>query len=280
LLQNQKLKGGRLMDECILWNQIKQQFYKSCENLDRLWIKRKRSFTTELVVRGLLHFNSNRSQQSYNRMLHELTFGHSNSLAASSFCEARARFPSYLMSEIRQDVLESWDEQSPQINDWHGFRVYAVDCSKINLPRPLLKIGYKVSGSGYYPLGLASILVRVSDQMICDIRLSKFMDERNEAHEHLAYLTKLDVALYDRGFFSLALVQAHLEKGADAVFRVANGLQSSRGIKEFWDSDRFDEIITIEPSKAVMSNAQKKYSEYELKTIKLRLRFPKFTGQK
>lgn len=254
------------MDECSLWQRIRHQLHESCSNLDSVWIKRRRIFDTELILKGLLHLSGNRGQQSYQRAMAELT----STPAASSFCEAREKVPSFVFGEVRKDILDIWDKNRSKPQLWHGYELYAVDGSKVNLPLQLLKLGYKASGTGYYPLGLVSLLVRMNDQVVCDVRLSKTMDERNEAHEHLAHLGKKDLTVYDRGYMSLALVTAHLSQGTAGVFRVAKA-NSFLAIKEFWESQKLDDIVVIEPTKDVCNNAFKRYPDYDFGQVTLRL---------
>jgi hypothetical protein len=258
------------MDECILWQRVTQQIRETCTDLDGLWIKRRRLFDTEMILNGLLQLCGNRNQQSYQRVLNELNCQRLCPTAASSFCEARSKVPWYLISEVRKDMLDAWDAGNSQKADWHGFQTYAVDGSKLNLPRKLLKHEYKPSGTGHYPLGLASLLVRMCDQVVCDVRLSKNMDERDHAHEHLTHLSKNDLVVYDRGFLSLALLQAHQTQGTQALFRVAKE-GSYLAVREFWRGEKLDCVVTIDPSTGARSNALKRYPAYEHKPIQLRL---------
>ena len=101
--------------------------------------------------------------------------------AASSFCVARSKLPAYIIDEVRKDNLDAWDDVNPDEFRWHGFRTFAVDGSKITLPRKLADQGFKNSPSGFCPEALISVLFRLGDRMICDLRLSKKKDERYEA---------------------------------------------------------------------------------------------------
>lgn len=258
------------MDECSLWQRIRHQLRESCANLDGVWIKRRRTFNTELLLRGLLHLCGSRGQQSYQRVMTELAADTFSVPAASSFCEARTKVPSFVFGEVRRDILDAWDENRPKKELWHGYEPHAVDGSKVNLPRQLLKLGYKISGTGHYPLGLASLLVRMSDQMVCDVRLAKCMDERNEAHEHLTHLGTNDLVVYDRGYMSFALVTAHIHQNTQAVFRVGKE-NTYLVIRKFWNSIKSEAIVTIDPTTLVYKKSIKRCPEYEFGPIQLRL---------
>src|SRR5690606_23111298 len=210
-----------------------------------LWIKRHRVFDTEAMVKSLLHLAGG-SSQSYQRVMDQIGLGEIPSPAASSFCEARAKLPPFVVAEVRRDFLEVWDERfSGQL--WHGYRPHAVDGTKVSLPRPLFEHGFKAPIGGHCPQGLVSLLVRLDDRMVCDIRLTKYENERHEAHEHLAHLAKSDLVIYDRGYLSFALLVAHVQQGIGAVFRVAKGI-SFLPVQKFWKSHKLEAIVTINPT--------------------------------
>lgn len=253
------------MDECTLWSRIMQHFRESCSELDGLWIKRRRFFSTEKMVRGLLHLVAG-CQKSYFQVLDELC---SVAPAPSSFCEARAKFPSFVIAELRRGILDLCNEAACATR-WHGYRLHAVDGTKVTLPRPLFEYGFKAPTGCHYPQGLVSLLVRLDDRMVCDIRLTSSEDERREAHEHLPHLSQGDLVIYDRGYLSFSLLTAHLSQGIEGVFRVTKGV-SFLPIKEFWKGSKQEAVVTIDPTPETYRIACQRYPEYEHKPIKLRL---------
>jgi hypothetical protein len=256
------------MEECILWRDLMHRFRASCSDFDGIWIKRKRLFNTFSVVKSLLHLVAN-THQSYIRVMDHLELPCGRVPAASSFCGARSRLPSFVMSELRRDILEASDE-GVSGSLWHGYRIHAVDGTRVTLPLELKKNGFKLPGGGHYPQGLVSLLVRLDDRAVCDIRLSKHEDERHEAHEHLAHLTKGDLVVYDRGYLSFALITAHIQQEVGAVFRIAKG-SSFLPIEDFWKSEKHESVVIIDPSNAAYTNARKRFPEYNYEPIKLRL---------
>ena len=175
------------MDECNLWSQIVQQFKLTCSDFDGLWIKRRRLFNTETMVHLLFNLASGRDE-SYSTIIDKIFANSSHSPANSSFCEARVKFPSFLVGEIREVITDIFDNNTKG-SDWHGYRIHAIDGTKISLPGALTKEGFKNPSGGYCPQGLVSLLLRVDDKMICDISLCAHENERLEAHKHLSYLS-------------------------------------------------------------------------------------------
>jgi hypothetical protein len=245
-----------------------QRLSDSCSHFDHLWVERRRIFDTQTLIKSLLHLCAG-AHQSYHRVMDQIGLGTDFSPAASSFCEARAKLSPFVIGEIRRDLLDGWDEERPE-RFWHGYRPHAVDGTKVSLPRQLFAYGFKAPAGGHCPQGLVSLLVRLGDRLVCDIRLSKDENERHEAHEHLAHLAKSDLVVYDRGYLSFGLLVAHVRQGIGALFRVAKGTSFSP-VERFWRSPKLEAIVTIDPTPVTYRSTKKQYPDYDLGPIRLRL---------
>ena len=194
-------------------------------------------------------------------------------IAASAFTVARQKLDEQIFKTINSRVISQYE--SLLDGDEHlflGHRVYAVDGTKLNLPRSLLADGFKVSDqAAHYPLGLFSTLYRLQSQIPVDFSLSHTMDERAAALDHLACLRRGDIVVYDRGYFSFGMLSFHLERGLNAVFRVVT--KSTYAVVErFAASDSVDEIVELSPtSKNKLSNLRKRYPGIDVTPLKLRL---------
>jgi hypothetical protein len=255
------------MDECNLWSRIAQQLRSSCLSFDQQWMKRRRIFDTEALVTGLMHLVGG-TQTSYAQAMDMLPLRGSTP-TASSFCAARTKLAPFVIGEIRQDILEVWDEHHGG-ERWHGRRLHAVDGSKVSLPRPLFEYGFNAPKGGHCPQGLVSLLLRLDDRMVCDVRISKHANERLEAHEHLAHLAPGDLVIYDRGYFSFALLAAHAERGVDAVMRLAD-TRNSPEIRRFWRSQETDQIITLDPTPETYRKTRRHHPDLRLGPLRVRL---------
>jgi len=256
------------MDECNLWSSVMQHLRDCCSDFDSLWITRQRRINTQVMVQGLLHL-ARGSRRSYDWVLDQLKSESEKPLAASSYCEARSRFPAYIVREIRDEITTFWDEKYSD-DRWHGFRLHAVDGTKVSLPRPLFDEGFQAPASGYCPQGLVSLLLRLDDRMICDIRLSSHENERTEACAHLDYLSIRDLVIYDRGYLSFGLLTAHIRQGVAAVFRVQKGA-GFKEVETFWKNKKRETIVTIDPTPPTYRSVKKQFPEYEVEPIQLRL---------
>ena len=146
--------------------------------------------------------------------------------------------------ELHREIL-AHDTHGP---DWNGRRTFAVDGSRINLPRPLAEAGYPLpSGGAHYPQGLLSCLYRLDSRMPVDFTLTSGADERAAARAHLGALSPGDVVVFDRGYFSFVLLRDMTARGLHPVFRIQRN--SAAGFDRFRDGDRDDALVRITPGK-------------------------------
>ena len=130
---------------------------------------------------------------------------------------------------------------------WKGFRAFAVDGSKLNLPRELVQEGYTPpSPQAHYPQGLLSCLYQIGRRLPCDFALHPHRDERRAALQHLAALGPGDLVVYDRGYYSFALLQAHTDRQVAAVFRLKRN--ASGRVRDFVAGSSCDEVVSVEPT--------------------------------
>ena len=136
-------------------------------------------------------------------------------------------------------LAELWDH-------WHGHRVFAVDGSKLTLPRPLRAAGYPLPNEqAHYPQGLLSCLYRLHSKLPVDFDLHAHGDERAAALAHLRALAPSDLLVYDRGYYSFELLCAHRQRRLQAVFRIRR--KAGHALDRFIASDLTDTITEIFP---------------------------------
>ena len=98
-------------------------------------------------------------------------------------------------------------------------------------------------GQRALPQGLLSCLYRLRSRIPVDFDLVAHANERKAALSHLDALADNDVVVYDRGYFSRALLCAHIARGLHPVFRLqanANGAAAA-----FVKSDDADRVVEI-----------------------------------
>ena len=97
--------------------------------------------------------------------------------------------------------------------------------------------------NAHYPQGLLSCLYRLRSRVPVDFDLVSHGDERKAAGSHLHALSENDVVVYDRGYFSQALLREHLARGLHPVFRLR--VNANGAVAAFADSTETDTVVEI-----------------------------------
>jgi hypothetical protein len=151
-------------------------------------------------------------------------------------------------------------------------RLFAVDGRKINLPRELIKEGYKTpSDNAYYPQGLLSGLYQLKSKTSHDFDLVSHANERQCALAHLKTCKANDVVVYDSGYFSYAMLYCHTQSDVHCIFRLQKNTDKEKEIDGFRSSQQFDQIITLLPSKDAQRDIRKQYPSIAFIPLTIRL---------
>src|SRR5690606_36235135 len=191
------------------------------------------------------------------------------SIAPSSFCAARQKLDEAVFKRANQRILAAYAGDASRYA-WRGHRLFAIDGSKINLPRALRASGYATPTPGaHYPQGLVSCLYELKSQLPFDFDLVSHGDERRCALRHLDVLGPDDVGVYDRGYFSYRLLYQHLKAGIHAIFRLHDG--SAGAIAGFMASSQTEAMVTINPSSKARDELRSHEPDIEVGLLPLRL---------
>ena len=179
-----------------MWARVLADVVRVTSEWDRAWMQRRRLLNTLLVVLFVFRLVLAPRNQGYAATATELwdqcrqldiPLPQSKPVSPGALSRARAKI--HPQAFLR------------------GHRVFAVDGSKLNLPRPLLRDGYRLpSETAHYPQGLLSCLYQLRTQLPVDFDLVSHNDERRAALAHLEALAPGEVAVYDRGYYSFRLV--------------------------------------------------------------------------
>ena len=151
-----------------LWQELIGTLVRVAGAHDREWIKRRRTLNTLLVMLFVFRLVFAPDRRGYATVLAEL-WDHCRQLevalpqpqpvSAAAICQARAKVDEEIFRSAHRAVLERLPGDGPGAL-WHGHRAFAVDGSKLNLPRPLVRAGYRTPGDkAHYPQGLLSCLL-------------------------------------------------------------------------------------------------------------------------
>lgn len=272
----------RSVDEAFvaLWEKVVGIISKVAAQYDEKWQIRKRVIDTMLLVLLIFRLVSAKNSQGYGTTIDELwdscdklkvPLPQKGAIASSSFCTARKKLDESVFKRINERVIEIYGtENQEDFWRWHGHRLFAVDGTKINLPRELLSCGYKVpSENAKYPQGLVSCLYQLKSRLPFDFDLVSHANERTCALQHLLKLKPNDIVVYDRGYFSYFMLHEHLKSGIHAVFRLQGG--SNTVFRKFFASSDTDIITDIYPSARVRRDLLVEHPGLEIVPFPLRL---------
>lgn len=272
----------RAVDESFvaLWEKVIKVINDVAERYDKKWQVRHRLINSMLIILLVFRLVCSKNSQSYGATIDELwdncrrlnlPLPQKGSIAPSSFCAARRKLDEVVFKEINQQIIETYSDQAQSDSyKWHGHRIFAVDGSKINLPRGLLNFGYKLlSDSSSYPQGLLSCIYHVKSQIPFDFNLVSHLNERTCAEQHLQLLEKDDIVVYDRGYYSYLMLHRHYEQRIHPVFRLQKN--NATAIDEFFSSPETDAIVSIAPSSTTRTEILAEYPNLNIVPIPMRL---------
>lgn len=115
----------------------------------------------------------------------------------------------------------------------------------MNLPATLAQQGYrKPHRQAHYPQGLVSCLYQLKSRIPYDFELNNPENERVSAEKHLRCLHRGDLVVYDRGYYSYALLYSHIQTGIHAVFRLKT---DHTFIKLFLNGQAEETVVQVNP---------------------------------
>lgn len=264
-----------------LWEQVVGILHQVAAEYDQQWRARKRVIDTLMLMLLIFRLVCARNKQSYGTTIDDLwdnchklklALPQTSSIAPSSFCAARQKLDEAVFKCANQRILATYAGDAARYA-WRNHRLFAVDGSKVNLPRTLRADGYPTPGSGcHYPQGLLSCLYQLKSRLPFDFDLVAHANERQCAMRHLEVLDPDDVVVYDRGYFSYAMLHRHRETGIHAIFRLHPG--SSTEIRQFIAGPHTEAEVTIRPGHK--AQAKLRSQSPDLKPLPLQLRLLKY----
>ena len=211
-----------------LWQKIIALVLEVANEFDQQWQQRRRAIDTLLLILFIFRLVFSKNKQGYTTTIIELwdqcrimnvALPQPHPVAASAFCNARTKLDETIFKTLNANIIRTYEPTLTE-DRWKPHRVFAVDGTKMNLPRQLRADGYRTPGeNAHYPQGLVSCLYRLKAKIPYDFDLVAHGDERKMALSHLRVLRRNDLVVYDRGYFSYVLLYAHIKQAIHAVFR-------------------------------------------------------------
>ncbi|OFX21963.1 MAG: hypothetical protein A2033_02860 [Bacteroidetes bacterium GWA2_31_9] len=208
------------------------------------------------IQRELDRFYKTINQEDYN--IREATKG--------ALTQARAKLNPWAFIRLNEVATQTFYNEA-EIYGWYGFRVVAVDGTRLvlpNHPSVIEEFGqHKFGPNADSPrcLALASMLYDVLNQVTIDAQIAPYKESEKDLLElHLEKTEKGDLLLLDRGYPSISLMYLLIAKGIEFCIRMKEDWWLS--VKDFTESGEKDDINkklheTIEESKEIPSEVKR-----------------------
>ena len=235
--------------------------------------KKKLSFSiTLMMISNLIKKSLSLEIVNFVKIFNGYSSTELSNFTQSAFIQSRNKINPEVFKHLSATLItEYYSDNELSIKRWNGFRVLAVDGSRINLPdtKELETVYGRTKNQTKSGLIQArtSILYDVLNHLVIDSELATLdIGEIPLAKQHLLKAVKNDLIIYDRGYPSFELVYLHYEREVDFLFRVKKNFNNV--VKAFMSSGKKSEIVEISPGKGKVkeSNIFTKKS-----TVKVRL---------
>ena len=174
-------------------------------------------------------------------------------VTASAFTQARAKLSYTAFIELNQKAIVETCYMNDDYKKWRGFRVLAVDGSKIMLPDEeeirkffgVIRIANQNENvTGEYPVALASTLYDVLNNISLDAILGHAKAyEVDLAEEHLEFAKTGDLLTFDRNYPSYRFLATLTQNNIDFVGRCSRS--SFKEARMMFDDDTEESKIVI-----------------------------------
>lgn len=180
---------------------------------------------------------------------------HAQQYTKSAFTQYRKKIKPEVFKRLSQAMTdEFYSDNEDSVTLWNGFRLLAVDGSKVRLPdTELLRNKYGTSsnqnGTGAAQARISVLYDLLNGFVIEGVLSPLSAGEQTLAYEHAKLTMPGDLGIYDRGYPSFSLVYEHAKAGSDFLMRVRKDF--SFMVKEFVESGETSRISEMKPGKNI-----------------------------
>jgi len=173
----------------------------------------------------------------------------------SAFVQARKKIKPTVFKKLSQTITnEFYSDNDEAVKLWKGFRLLAVDGSRITLPitDELEAIYGRTKNQTQTSIvqGRCSVLYDVENNYVIDAVLAPLKKgERALAEPHFQYCKPGDLLIYDRGYPSYEFISDHINRGLDYLMRIKTTF--SKTVIDFELSKKKSQVLSFFPGKNV-----------------------------
>lgn len=241
----------------IFLRDFRQYLNQLCASYDKVWVTRRRKFDSKLMISAIFAQVLNKDSTNYRLIFNHLEAelgSTSTEFSASSFSKARRRFPAEFFVDLSQWIAKYFE--IPTAKKWFGYSIFAVDSTKITLPKELEGV---IEDEGpqefdsmhdtdcYYPLGMLTAFYDLQRGMIYDSIFSQHGDERLNAVQLLSGLPNRSLLIGDQGFPSFNFFYEAEKRKVKILMRIPPS-QAPEELQDFIEGDLNIATIRLTPS--------------------------------
>lgn len=238
---------------------------------------RRRKLSLIQVILYLLYSSKAPMFQNLACIREELATLEFPAVSKQAVSKARQFIHPDLFKELFYLSVDLFYKQLPSRKLWHGYHLFAIDGSKIELPNSKSNFEFFGEMFGYpdpsrrFTMGLASMVYDVLDDYIVHASFQHYLaSERSAAIEHLRQLEGIgiyedSVVIFDRGYYSEKLFRYCVEHGHTCLMRLkerSNLAKSCSGdTKTILPGNAKDETcdIAVRVIEVTLSTGEKEY---------------------
>lgn len=243
--------------------------------------KSKEDFTRKrkLTFPNMILFMLNSVKKSLQKELTEFSLllkdERVKNITNSAFCQSRMKLNYTAFIELNEGIINEFYTDNV-IELWKGFRMLAIDGSKIQLPFSLEIIedfGFaKNNHQTITPMAQTSCCFDVLNNMIINSEIDRYeTSEHSLALKHLEKCSMRDLFIYDRGYGGVWFMLYHIIKNKDFIIRMHKN--SLNEVQDFFNSDEKDKIVEInelqERSSKQVKNLKLNFKPFRIRLIKV-----------
>lgn len=200
----------------------------------------------------MLQKNNGSYQREINSFFDGLDLPASSFPTSSALCQARAKVSHKAFIELNENAVETF-YQFKEYQTWKGHRLLSIDGSTLQLPKHesiekefgIHKFGPKADSAK--SLARISYLYDVLNGVVIDAQMNSFATSEAElAWEHLKFLKRNDVVIFDKYYPSTQLMSMLKSMGVHFCFKMKKDWWTK--VKKFTQGRKLDQKVCFDIS--------------------------------
>ena len=269
-----KRKNIKKFVNCIKSEIYSEKFANENKKSDRDFI-RNRKLTFPRLILFMLNCIKKSLQKELTEFSYLLEDKNVKNITNSAFCQSRMKLNYNAFIHLNNKIIEEFYTNNV-FDLWKGFRLLAVDGTRLQLPFSLdiiKNFGFaKNNHLTITPMAQASSCYDLLNNMIISSEIERYeTSEYKLALRHLDKCNMKDLLIYDRGYSAIWFMFYHVLKRKDFIIRMQRN--SIIEVQNFFNSDKDSEIIEIaelgNKSEEQICNLNLEFKPFKIRLVKV-----------